>query len=140
MMEAKVTWQEGMHFLGSADSGYQISMDASPNHGGEGDGASPMELFAIGMAGCTGMDVVSILRKKKQDFSKFEMKVSVNRSSEHPKVFEGILIEYIVNGHTLDPKAVERSVELSVERYCSGIAMLSKSAEIKTKVTILEAE
>ena len=137
-MEANVSWKDGMRFIGAADSEFEVPMDATVKHGGQGKGASPMELFAIGLAGCSGMDVVSILRKKKQEFKEFDMKVSVNRAADHPKVFKDVLIEYIVKGKNLDPKAVERSVELSVERYCSGIAMLSKTAEINTKVTVLE--
>jgi putative redox protein len=137
-MDAKVTLQSGMKFLGVADSGNEIPLDAGEHQGGAGEGSSPMELLAIGVAGCTAMDVISILRKKKQDVSGFEVKVHVDRSEQHPKVFTKMLIEYVVTGKNLEAKAVERSVELSETKYCSGIAMLSKAAPIQSKITLIE--
>ena len=84
-MDAKVTLQGGMKFLGVADSGNEMPLDAGELQGGSGEGARPMELLAIGVAGCTAMDVISILRKKKQDVSGFEVKVHVDRSEQHPQ-------------------------------------------------------
>ena len=137
-MDAKVTLQSGMKFLGVADSGNEIPLDTGELQGGSGEGSRPMELLAIGVAGCTAMDVISILRKKKQDVTGFEVKVHVERSEQHPKVFTNMLLEYVVTGRNLDPKAVERSVELSETKYCPGIAMLSKVAPIQSKITLIE--
>jgi putative redox protein len=82
-----------------------------------------MELIATGLAGCTAMDVISILRKKRQQITAFEVKVHSDRSSEHPKVFTRAVIEYVVTGVNVDEAAVRRAIELSTERYCPAQAM-----------------
>ena len=136
-MDAKATLQSGMNFVGVADSGYTVAMDVDASQGG-GNGARPMELVAIGMAGCTAMDVISILRKKKQDVTALEVKVHIDSADQHPKVFTDILIEYVVSGKDLEQQAVERAVELSETKYCPGIAMLSKTASIRSKIILNE--
>lgn len=138
-MEAKVVWDHGLTFSGTADTGFKLPLGAEPAVGGENDGFRPMELIAIGLAGCTGMDVISILRKKQQDVTSFEVKVHADRQSEHPKVFTHAVVEYIVTGHHVDPAAVERAVELSETKYCPAQAMLSKAFPIEKKITVLEA-
>ncbi len=95
-----------------------------------------MELIAIGLAGCTGMDVISILSKKKQKVTRFEVQVHAEKSTEHPKVFTRIEVEYIVEGEEIDRIAVERAVELSVTKYCPAQAMLMKAVPITHKITI----
>lgn len=137
-MDAKVTWKKGLSFNGVAGSGFEIPLGTSIEHGGAGDGASPMELLLIGLGGCTGMDVISILEKKRQEVTHFEIKLHGIRAEEHPKVYKEITLEYIVTGHNVDPEAVKRAVELSETKYCSASAMLNKTAEIKTKITVLE--
>ena len=137
-MDAKVTWKKGLSFNGVAGSGFEIPLGTSVEHGGAGDGASPMELLLIGLGGCTGMDVISILEKKRQEVTHFEIKLHGIRAEEHPKVYKEITLEYIVTGHNVDPEAVKRAVELSETKYCSASAMLNKTAEIKTKITVLE--
>ena len=107
--------------------------------GGANDGFRPMELIAVGLAGCTAMDVISILRKKQQDVTSFEVLVHADRSTEHPKVFTHAVIEYVVTGHNIDPAAVERAIQLSETRYCPAQAMLGKVFPIEHKVTIFEA-
>lgn len=124
-MNAKVTWQQGMSFQGSADTGFMVPLGASKDVGGQEDGFRPMELIATGLAGCTAMDVVSILRKKRQDVSAFEVVVHADRATEHPKVFTKAVIEYHVTGRAIDEAAVRRAIELSAERYCPAQAMLS---------------
>lgn len=138
-MNAKVVWKHGLSFDGSADTGYVLPLGAEPSVGGDNDGFRPMELYAIGLAGCTGMDVISILKKKQQDVTAFEVQVHVQRSDQHPRVFTTVEIEYIVTGRSLDPAAVNRSVELSLTKYCPANAMLSKAVPITNKITILEA-
>lgn len=137
-MDAKVTWKKGLSFNGVAGSGFEIPLGTSVEHGGAGDGASPMELLLIGLGGCTGMDVISILEKKRQSVTHFEIKLHGIRAEEHPKVYKEITLEYIITGHNVDPEAVKRAVELSETKYCSASAMLNKTAEIKTKITVLE--
>jgi putative redox protein len=135
-MEAKVVWKNRMSLTGSSDSGFSVPLGTDPDLGGDNDGFRPMELIAIGLAGCTGMDVISILTKKKQKVTGFEVQVHAEKSSEHPKVFTKIEVEYIVTGEDIDRAAVERAVELSVTKYCPAQAMLIKAVPITHKITI----
>jgi len=98
-----------------------------------------MELIAIGLAGCTGMDTISILKKKRQNVTGFEVQVRAERADEFPKVFTHIILDYIVEGHNIDPAAVERSIELSATKYCPVQAMLSKACKIEHTYTIKNA-
>jgi putative redox protein len=139
MMDAKVTWKSGSSFTGTSGSGFDVPLGTSVEHGGAGDGASPMELLLIGVGGCSGMDVISILEKKHQTVTAFEVLVHGDRAEEHPKVFTKINMEYVVTGHALDPEAVKRAVELSETKYCSVMATLRKTAEINITITIREA-
>jgi putative redox protein len=137
-MEAKVTWNSKMSFTGTGRFGINLPIDTSIEQGGNSAGFSPMELLLIGLAGCTAMDVISILEKKRQKVTRFEIKVSGQRASEHPKVFTDILLEYIFGGQSIDSAAVARAVELSETKYCSAAAMLSKAARIERKIVIDE--
>ena len=119
-------------------SGFVLPMGSSMESGGAEDGFRPMELLAIGLAGCTGMDVISILKKKRQQVTAFEVKVHAVRATVDPKIFTEMEIEYIVTGKAIDPQAVERAVELSETKYCSAQAMLSKAAKIGHVITIVE--
>ena len=138
-MDAKVTWQGDMSFEGTANSGFKVPLGTDPEVGGNNDGFKPMELLLTGLAGCTAMDVISILKKKKQDVTSFEVKAHADRTSEHPRVFTHVLLEYIVTGHHIDPVAVERSIELSETKYCPAQAMLKKAVVIEHKITLLKA-
>jgi len=139
-MQAKVTWQENMAFTGTADSGFNIQLDAKKEVGGEGKGFIPMELMAVSLAGCTAMDVISILRKKRQDVTDFEVRVDAPRADEHPKVFTRATIDYLVTGHGVDEKAVLRAIELTAESYCPAQAMLGKVIPIDLRYKIFEDE
>ena len=137
-MDIKLDWKQGMSFSGSSEngSGFTVPLGTSAEFGGNEDGFRPMELMLIGMAGCTAMDVISILAKKRQVVDSFQVKVHADRSSEHPKVFTDIVVEYIFSGADLEEAAAQRAVELSETKYCSGIAMLRKNSPIHTKITI----
>ena len=137
-MEAKVTWKENMAFTGTADSGFTIDLDAKQAVGGEGRGFIPMELMAMSMAGCTAMDVISILRKKRQDVTSFEVRVDATRAEEHPKVFTGATIHYFVSGHNVDEAAVVRAIELTAKSYCPAQAMLGQVMPIQLRYQIFE--
>ena len=137
-MQAKVTWQENMHFSGMADSGFNIQLDAKKEVGGEGKGFIPMELMALSLAGCTAMDVISILRKKRQDVTDFEVRVDAPRAGDHPRVFTRATIDYLVTGHGVDEKAVVRAIELTAESYCPAQAMLGKVIPIDLRYQIFE--
>ena len=139
-MDAQVVWKGNMSFDGSAESGFTMPLGANSEVGGDNDGFRPMELLLVGLAGCTAMDVISILKKKRQEVTGFDVKVHADRAADHPKVFTDITLEYIVSGQNIDPVAVERAVELSETRYCSAQAMLGKTAKIDHKITIQEVE
>lgn len=135
-MEAKVTWNKGLSFTGSADSGFSLPLGSKA---GDEDGFRPMELFAIGLVGCTGMDVVSILEKKRQVVTAFDVQVHIERATEHPMVFTSAVIEYRITGRGIDEAAVLRSIELSATRYCPAQFMLGKVMPIMLKYQIFEA-
>jgi putative redox protein len=139
-MDAKVTWQQGLHFSGTADSGFEVPLGADPASGGADDGFRPLELMAVSLAGCTAMDVVSILRKKQQDVTAFDVKVHADRAEEHPKVFTHTLITYIITGHAIDEAAVRRAIELSATKYCPAQAMLGKVAPMELCYEIYEGQ
>jgi putative redox protein len=138
-MDAKVTWNSGLNFTGKAASGFDVPMDTSVDHGGTGLGTSPMELILVGLGGCTAMDVISILQKKRQDVTAFEVVMHGDRAVEHPKVYTEITMEYIVTGHGVELEALERAVELSEGKYCSVNGMLKQSVKVTTKCTVKEA-
>ena len=138
-MDAKLRWKYGLSFKGVADSNFEVPLGASVDHGGAGDGVVPMELILMGLGGCTAMDVISILEKKRQQGTDFEVKLHAGRAGGHPKVFTDITIAYIIKGRNIDPDAVARAVDLSENKYCPGMAMLRKAANIQTKYTIEQA-
>ncbi len=137
-MEVQVTWSSGLTFSGSADSGFSVPMGADPSVGGNDDGFRPMELFALGLAGCTAMDVISILQKKRQSVTAFEVHVRTERGDEHPRTFTKIQIDYLVTGKNVEKAAVERAIELSETKYCPAQAMLKEVVPISSSYKIIE--
>ena len=129
-MTATVTLETGMRFDAEAGSGHHVTLDAAEDGGGQNAGFRPMELLLIGLGGCTGMDVISILRKKRQQVTGYEVHVSGIRAEHHPMVFVEITVEHIVTGHHIQQEAVERAIQLSEERYCGAGAMLGKVAHL----------
>lgn len=125
-MHASVEWDHGMSFTGTADSGFQVPLGTVAEFGGDDDGFRPMELILVGVASCTAMDVISILKKKRQDVTGFQVNVEAERADEHPRVFTAITVEYVLRGRDLDPAAVARAIELSETKYCPVQAMLGK--------------
>jgi len=139
-MKAVVQWKENMTFIGTPDSGFLVQMDADDYFGGTNQGVRPMEMIALGLASCTGMDVISILRKKRQQVTQFEVRVNAPRSAEHPKVFTSARITYIVAGTNIDEAAVLRSIELSMTKYCPVQVMLSQAFPMELYYEIYEDE
>lgn len=130
--EVHAEWKEGLSFLGTNLSGGQVQMgmlDGKP-------GISPMELILIGLGGCTGMDVASILQKMKQDFHDMRITVRGKRAKDHPKVYTEIDVLFEFWGNQLSPRAVESAIELSEAKYCSVSAMLRNEAKISTRYQI----
>ncbi len=137
-MEAKAVWVSGRQFVGESGSGHAVVMDASVKGEGRNTGPSPMEMLLLGMAGCTGIDIVSILEKGRHAVTGVEVALEAERAPEPPMVFTRIEVEYRVRGHNLPEKAVERAIELSETKYCSASVMLGKTAEISTRYVIVE--
>ncbi|HLZ09383.1 MAG TPA: OsmC family protein [Chloroflexota bacterium] len=138
LMEGKVEWREGMTFAATSGSGHSITLDAAPLAGGEERGPQPMELLLLGLGGCTGMDVVSILRKMRQDVTGYEVQVRGERAADHPKVFTHITVEHVIRGRNLSAEAIRRAVELSATRYCSAAAMLGTVAKIEESYRMID--
>lgn len=126
-MEVVLNWKGKMSFEGVSDLGFVQKMDADEMAGGENSAARPMEFIALGLAGCTGMDVISILQKKKQAITDFQVQIHAQRADEHPKVISSAVIEYMVSGKDVDEAAVLRAIGLSAEKYCPAQAMLGKA-------------
>jgi putative redox protein len=137
-MNANVTWNQGMSFTGSAESGFKVLLDGGTDLGDNNEGFRPLELMAISLAGCTAMDVISILEKKQQAVTAFEVKVQAERADQHPKIFTRVVITYMVTGHAVDESAVARSIELSATKYCPAQAMLGKIMPIDLLYDIYE--
>lgn len=134
-----VVWRDDMIFTGYSSGGYSIPLDAIRDHGGHEAGISPMELMLTSLAGCTGMDVISILRKKKQQVTGFEVQVSGIRADEHPKVYTEISVHFVVTGHNVNETAVTRAIELSRDKYCGAAATLRHTATIHYTHEIIES-
>lgn len=138
-MEAKATWHQGLTFTGTADTGFTVPLGGSSKVGGDDDGFRPTELIATGLAGCTAMDTISILQKKRQEITDFEVNVHADRAKEHPRVFTHIKIEYQITGHGVDEGAVLRAIELSARSYCPAQGMFSQIVPIELHYQIFEA-
>src|SRR5438876_11505881 len=134
---ASATLADGMHFIGNIE-GFRMDLDAEESVGGVGAGPQPHRLLLLAMASCTAMDVISILRKKRQQVSGLSVQVQGSRADQHPKVYTRFEVFYRVRGTSIDPRAVERSIELSTTRYCPVIGMLGKVAPVTTRYEIEE--
>lgn len=130
-------WVRNLQFVGTDGSGHSVVMD-SPL--GENTGMRPAELLMIALAGCTAMDVISILQKKRQKVVDFEVKITGQRRADHPRAWTHMHIECIVRGKGVDQAAVERAVELSTTKYCPVHATLKGKVEITHSIKIEEAE
>jgi putative redox protein len=139
MIEAKVTLVNDMEFHGVATSGHQLSMDADDSSGGKNAGFRPMELLLVGFGGCSGMDVISILRKKRQPISGLDITVKGEKTDSYPKIYKTVHIEYVVKGKGVEKEAVERAITLSLEKYCSVGATLAKAGTITHSYSIVDA-
>ena len=137
-MNISVKWIDGMLMVGKSDSGHAIVMDGPPEIGGENLGVRPMEMLLLGMAGCTMIDVVTTLKKMREDLVYCETKVNADRADEYPKVFTNIHVHFILRGKKLNPLKVEKAIKLSAEKYCSASIMLGKTAVITHDFEIIE--
>ena len=129
-MEIRLTWTGGAAFVGQTQSGHKIIMDGPPEGGGRDLGPRPMETLLLGMGACTSYDVVSILKKSRQDIRDCRVDVTAKRADEDPKVFTEIHIHFTLIGRDIGEKQVQRAIDLSAEKYCSASIMLGKTAKI----------
>ena len=129
-MKTRVKWLDNMSFVGESGSGHSIVMDGPPEFGGRNLGVRPMEMLLLGLGGCASFDVVSMLKKGKQNLVDCEVEITAERADEEPKVFTKIHLHFVISGNNLSDKRVERAIELSAEKYCSASIMLGKTAMV----------
>lgn len=132
----KIKWVDGLKFVATDSEGNSIVMDASRQAGGESSGFSPIQLLLAALGGCTGMDVVHIMRKQRQQVDGLEILVSGRRVKEPPRVYTNIHVEYKIEGKNIEESAVQRAIYLSENKYCSVVAMLWAKAEVESNYTI----
>jgi putative redox protein len=137
-MQVHLQWKSGMRFEGANADGLRIVMDAHHDHGGTAGGPTPMETLLLALAGCTGMDVMPILRKMRAPVERFEIEVTADRAATHPRVLTAIHLRYAAAGPGLRAEQVAKAVALSQERYCSVSAMLRKAALITYEATVID--
>ncbi len=134
-MKARLKQIEGTRFLGESESGHGVVIDPDKEFG-----ASPMELVLMGAGGCTCYDVVSILKKARQDVRDVQVELDADRADTEPKVFTRIHFHFIVRGRDIKPEHVERAISLSAEKYCSASIMLGKTAVISHDFEIVDCQ
>jgi putative redox protein len=133
---ASATWDGDLRFDGVAGSGHTVRLDGHGNV----TGFSPMELVLVSLACCTGMDVIDILHKKRQEVAGLAVNARGTQGEEHPKVYTSIELEFVVRGHAIDPQAVDRAIILSQNKYCPVSAMLGGPAVVHCTYRIEEAQ
>ena len=137
-MKVRVKWIEGVAFMAETETSHAIVMDGAPEGGGRNLGPRPMETVLAGTGGCTAYDVVTILKKARQDVSDCVLDVEADRAPTDPKVFTRIHFQFTVTGRNLKREHVERAIHLSAEKYCSASIMLGKTATITHDYEIVE--
>jgi putative redox protein len=131
-LKAQLNWTDGMQFIGRASKGPAVVLDSSEG----GSGASPMEMVLIGVAGCSAIDVIMIMGKKRVQVTGFQVNITGERAEEYPKRYTDIHIEFVLHGKGIKPKAVEQAIQLSETKYCG--AMASLNADFKTSYRIVD--
>jgi len=139
-MQIDIILGEGRSLMAKGDSNHWVPMDAPKEAGGSGAATKPIEMFLMGLAGCTSMDVVSLLRKKRVPFTDFKVTTTTEREDTHPMVFKSVNVHFQVFGKDIREKDVLRSIELSSEKYCAASAMLKKALPVTTSYEIIEPE
>ncbi|HYC64180.1 MAG TPA: OsmC family protein [Reyranellaceae bacterium] len=135
---AKISWVDGALFVAESGSGHTFTMDGAEDVGGRDLGARPMEVLLMGMGGCTAIDVVSMLRKQRQEIEGVEVALTAERATDYPKVYVDVKLVYTVRGRKLNKALVERAVTLSDEKYCSATAMFKKTAKVTHELVLVE--
>lgn len=138
-MESTIKWTGNMAFSGVTPSGHEIKMDAAEGVGGQNSGARPTELLLHAVAGCTGIDIISILKKMRLDPSSFHMEVKGNRAEDHPKRFTDIHIHYALEGELPEDKVI-RAIQLSKDKYCSVAHSLNATITVSYSINGIEGK
>lgn len=140
-MRSTVQWLENVAFEAKSESGHSVIMDGSPAYGGENRGARPMELILMGLGGCASFDIVTILKKARQEVTDVQCQLQAERADAVPAVFTKIHLHFVVTGKGIKEKQVAKAIELSADKYCSASKMLSDGGvEITHDFEIIEAE
>ncbi|OQD44320.1 OsmC family protein [Croceivirga radicis] len=127
------TWLGNMAFESTNPSGHTLKIDAGPDDGGEGSGLRPKALMLSGLAGCSGLDVASLIKKMKLEVKDFRIHTIANLTDEHPKYYDKVVIEYHFTGNNLNEAKLQRAVDLSVEKYCGVMEMFRRFADLEIK-------
>jgi putative redox protein len=138
MTNASITWIEDMQISAQSDSGHAILMDAEEDGGGHDLAARPMEVLLMGVLGCTAMDVVGVLKKKRQPLRSFRIFATGERAVEHPRYYTKIHLEYVAYGD-VEPEVLARAVQLSEEKYCGALATVRGSAQLSSSSRVEKA-
>ena len=138
-MKARIKWVQDVMFVGEAGSGHSVVMDGAPDAGGRNAGFRPMEMMLLGLGGCSAFDVMFILKRSREPVSDCVVEIDGDRAQTDPKVFTQIRMRYVVTGKNLDPKKVERAVQLSADKYCSATAIMSQTAQITHTIEIVNS-
>ncbi|MBI4822731.1 MAG: OsmC family protein [Nitrospirae bacterium] len=137
-MSIKVKYVDGLQFVGESDSGHAVVMDGTPDVGGNDTGMRPMELLLVSLGGCTGMDVISILKKKKENVTGLELNIKGEKAENYPKKYTSVNIEFTVKGKGISEDAVKRAIELSMDKYCSVKATIEPTAKVSWSMRLVE--
>jgi putative redox protein len=135
-MNVRLKWDGEMRFVAENETDAKVTLDTGPAYGGSGKYPTPMQMVAMALGGCTGMDIVSILKKMRVDLKKFDIDMELTRRQEHPKYFEEIKITYVASGDNLTEDKVRKAADLSNEKYCSVGIMLRDKAKITYDIRI----
>ncbi len=133
-LEIRARHVAGLQFEAKTEVGHTVTLDTHEHH----TGATPMEMLLMSLAGCSGVSIISILQKKQQNVTHYEVRVHGKRAETHPQVFTEISVEHILTGHNISSIAIERAIELAETRYCTVSVMLSKVVQLKHSYRIIE--
>lgn len=140
-MQTTVKWVDGVQFLGESGSGHSVVMDGAPDHGGRNTGPRPMEMFLLGIGGCSSFDVMGILKKSRQKVTDCQVQITAERADGVPSPFTKIHLKFVVTGFALKETQVKKAIELSVTKYCSAsIMMEAAGVELTHSYEIEEIE
>ncbi|WP_027137992.1 OsmC family protein [Gaetbulibacter saemankumensis] len=132
-VQVTTTWLGDMRFESTNPSGHNLFMDAGEESGGKGEGYRPKALMLSGLAGCSGLDVASLIKKMKLEVDNLKIDIDANLTEEHPKYFDKVVMSFHFYGDNLDEKKLQKAVDLSVEKYCGVMEMFRQFAEVSVE-------